>query len=316
MVALAHGNEAFGSIRMPASECGLVGLKPSRGRISLGPDVGDGAGLIIEGVVSRSVRDTAGVLDTIAGNMPGDPHVAPPQRRPFTLEIDAEPGQLRIGVMKRSPLGGAPLHADCVAAVDSTARLLRSLGHEIGESHPAALDEPEFSARLMELLACLAASALNQLGAMVGRKLTQQDVELWTWGLASPGFTVPAPQFLALVQWLQLWSRRVAGWWSDGFDLLLTPTIAEPPVPLGTLIAPPETPSRGLTRMLNLVQFAPPYNVTGQPAISLPLYWNDGGLPIGTQLEAAFGREDLLLQVAAQLEKARPWKDRRPPVSD
>jgi amidase len=315
MVALAHANDAAGSIRMPASECGLVGLKPSRGRVSLGPDVGDGAGLLIEGVVSRSVRDTAGVLDAIAGNMPGDPHVPPPQRRPFTLEVGVEPGQLRIGVMKRAPLGGAPLHADCVAAVDSTARLLQSLGHAIDESHPAALDEPEFSARFLELLACLVAGALNQFGAMVGRKLTQQDVEFWTWSLASPGFTVPAPQFLASVQSLQLWSRRVAGWWSDGFDLLLTPTIAEPPVPLGTLVAPRESPSRGLTRMLDLMQFTPPYNVTGQPAISLPLYWNDAGLPIGTQLVAAFGREDLLLQVAAQLEQARPWKDRRPPVS-
>ena len=189
------------------------------------------------------------------------------------------------------------------------------LAHAIDESHPPALDEPEFIARLMEFFACHVATGLNRFGDMLGRKLTQQDVELWTWSLASSGFAVPAPQYLATLQWLQLWSRRVAGWWSEGFDLLLTPTIAEPPVPLGTLVAAPENPSKGLHRMLDLMQFTPPYNVTGQPAISLPLYWNSAGLPIGSQLVAAYGLEDLLLQVAAQLERARPWRDRGPPVS-
>src|ERR1700751_4309664 len=144
MVAVAHANDGGGSIRIPASECGLVGLKPSRGRVSLGPDVGDAwHGLAIEHVVTRSVRDSAAVLDAIAGNMPGDPYSAPPQRRPFVQEIGTRRGRLRIGVMKRSPKGGSPLHPDCAAAVEEVAKLLQSLGHSVQESHPAALDEHE-----------------------------------------------------------------------------------------------------------------------------------------------------------------------------
>jgi amidase len=315
MVAVAHANDAGGSIRIPASECGVVGLKPSRGRVSLGPDMGDGMhGLVIEGVVSLSVRDTAGVLDAIAGHMPGDAFAAPPQRRPFIEEVNAEPGRLRIGLMKRTPKSGAALHPDCVAAVEDAGRLLQSLGHDVEESHPAALDESEFPARITEVFACHTAMILDQLGNLLGHKLTREDVELWTWTLASGGFARSAAQYLAAMQWLHLWSGRIAGWWSGGFDLLLSPTIAQPPVALGTLVAPLENPSQGWQRLMDLVQFTPPYNVTGQPAVSLPLSWNSAGLPIGCQLVAAFGREDLLLQVAAQLERARPWKERRPPV--
>jgi amidase len=315
MVAVAHANDGGGSIRIPASECGLVGLKPSRGRVSWGPDMGDAwHGLAIEGVVTRSVRDVAAVLDAIAGNMPGDPYAAPPQRRPFAKEVSAKVGRMRVGVMKRTPLGGGELHPDCVAAVEDAARLIESLGHAVEESHPAALDEPDVSRCFNDVVCGHAVFALEQIGALLGRRLNAEDVELWTWSVAERGFSMPVGQYLAAIQWLQVWSRRVAQWWSDGFDLLLTPTIAAPPPPLGTLVAKPEDPAAGWARLMALIQFTPQYNATGQPAISLPLSWNAQGLPIGIQLVAGFGREDLLIQVAAQLEQARPWKDRRPPI--
>jgi amidase len=315
MVAVAHANDGGGSIRIPASECGLVGLKPSRGRVSLGPDIGDAwHGLAIEGVVTRSVRDAAGVLDAIAGNMPGDPYSAPPQNRPFLKEVGANPERLRIGLMNSTPKGGAPLHPDCQAAVEDVGRLLESLGHTVEHSHPAALDDSELIRCFDDVVCCHAVLSLSQLGNIVGRKLNPEDVELWTWSVAERGFTMPAARYLEAVQWIQGWSRRMAQWWADGFDLLLTPTIAAPPPLLGTLVAPPDDPRAGWRRVMDLIQFTPAYNGTGQPAISLPLYWNSHGLPIGTQLVAAFGREDLLLQIASQLEEARPWKDRRPPI--
>jgi amidase len=316
MVPVAHANDGGGSIRIPASECGLVGLKPSRGRVSLGPFIGDAwHGLAIEGVVCRSVRDAAGVLDAIAGAMPGDPYAAPAQERPFAQEVGAEPGKLRIGMMKRTPAGSAPLHSDCVAAVESTGRLLESLGHRVEESHPAALDETDFAGFFTDVIASHTVATLDLIGTMIGRKLTAEDVELWTWQMASRGFGLTAAQYLAAVNWLQVWSRRVADWWADGFDLLLTPTIAEPPVPLGTFVANPENPQKGFSRLMNTIPFTPPYNVTGQPAISLPLTWNGQGLPIGSQLVGAFGREDLLIRIAGQLEQAQPWKDRKPAIS-
>jgi amidase len=316
MVAIGHANDGGGSIRIPASECGLVGLKPSRGRVSWGPDVGElWAGLAIEGVVSRSVRDAASVLDTIAGNMPGDPYSAPPQRRPYAAEVGAAPGKLRIGLMRRTPQGNTPLHPDCVAAVEETARLLQSLGHTVEEAHPAALDESDFNRLFADVVAVHTVATLDQLGTLFKRKLTAEDVEPWTWNFVTRGLGISATQYLGAVQLLQAWSRRVAGWWSEGFDLLLTPTIAEPPVPLGTLVAVPGDSRAGLARLMNLIPFTPAYNVTGQPAISLPLFWSAAGLPIGSQLVAALGREDLLIQVAAQLEAARPWRARVPPFS-
>ena len=315
MVAVAHANDGGGSIRIPASECGLVGLKPSRGRVSLGPDMGDSwHGLAIEGVITRSVRDAAGVLDAISGNMPGDPYAAPAQSRPFAEEVGANPGRLRVGVMKRAPLGGSQLHPDCIAAVEDAAGLIRSLGHMVEESHPAALDEEQITDSFNDVVCGHGVLALEQIGALIGRKLTAEDVELWTWTAVERGFSMPVGRYLAAISWLQVWSRRVAQWWSGGFDLLLTPTIAAPPPPLGTLVASREDPRAGWTRLTNLLQFTPQYNATGQPAISLPLYWNAQGLPVGVQLVSAFGREDLLIRIAAQLEQAQSWGDRRPPI--
>jgi amidase len=317
MVAVAHANDGGGSIRIPASECGLVGLKPSRGRISLGPDTGDAwHGFVTEHVVTRSVRDTAAVLDQTAGYMPGDPYAAPAQRGPFFRDAIAPPEQrLRIGLMRRTPRGANELHPDCLAAVDDAASVLRSLGHSVEESHPAALDE---SLSVMEPFVAVVsghtAMILDQLGAVVGRKITAEDVEPWTWFLAEQGFGLSASNYLAAIQVLQILSRQFMQWWADGFDLLLIPTLASPPPLLGDLVITRDGLAEGMRRLLDLSPYCAFFNITGQPAISLPLFWNSSNLPIGVQLVADFGREDLLIRVAAQLEQARPWNDRRPPV--
>jgi amidase len=158
-------------------------------------------------------------------------------------------------------------------------------------------------------------ATFDLIGQLFGRAITKGDVELWTWAFAERGRPLSAAQYLTSINWLQVWARRVAQWWTDGFDLLLTPILAEPPPPLGTLVSRAENPAQGWERLQALMQFTPQYNITGQPAISLPLFWNAAGLPIGTQLVAPLGREDALLQMAAQLEQARPWKDRLPPIS-
>jgi amidase len=315
LVPVGHANDGGGSIRVPASECGLVGLKPSRGRVSLGPDFGEmWQGFAIEGVVTRSVRDTAGILDAIAGNMPGDPYAAPPQQRPFVQEVGAHPGKLRIGFMSRAPQGNAPLHADCGDAVVATAHTLAALGHIVEESHPTALDEVEFLRHFASVVTAHAAVALEDIGRLLGRTVTQNDVEPWTWANAERGRKCSASQYLAALNWLQAWARRVAQWWASGFDLLLTPTMGTPPPLLGELVATTETVRVVAKRVYGLMQFTPQYNITGQPAISLPLHWNAAGLPIGIQLVSAFGREDQLIQISAQLEQARPWKDKWPEV--
>lgn len=315
MVPVAHANDGGGSIRIPASECGLVGLKPSRGRVSLGPDFGDLlGGLVCEHVVSRSVRDSAGILDCIAGPMPGDPCVAPAPSGPFATEVGRDPGRLRVGILMADPTGAATVHPDCVEAAERTGRLLESLGHEVVVDHPRALEEPEFVAHFITMWSVGNAFVLDYWARRTGASLDQDDVETLTWALAEMGRSVTGPAYLAALEWLQSCTRRVAQWWESGFDLLLTPTLAEPPPLLGQFESAPDNPLAGLFRAAALVPFTPEFNVTGQPAISLPLHWSSDGLPIGVQLVAAYGREDLLIRISAQLEQASPWADRRPPV--
>jgi amidase len=315
MVPVAHGNDGGGSIRIPASACGLVGLKPSHGRTSLGPDAGDTwNGAVAEHVLARSVRDTAAILDAVAGPMPGDPCVAPPPQRPFRQEADAPPGRLRIGLLSHAPAQTAVVHPDCIAAADDAARLLASLGHHVEPAYPAALDDAEFSIHFGAVVTSWTARDLDFWSAQTGHTIGPADVEPHTWELAHLGRSVSAAQYIAATVWLQGFTRRVAAWWADGFDLLLTPTMAEPPPILGELTATPDDPLRGFLRSIPLAAFTAAFNVTGQPALSVPLYWNTAGVPIGAHLVAAYGREDLLIRVGAQLEQARPWSHRRPPV--
>src|SRR2546426_844214 len=314
LVPAAHANDGGGSIRIPASECGLVGLKPSRGRISCGPGLGEFlGGLAIEGVLTRSVRDTAAILDAIAGPMPGDPHTAPPPARPFAAEVGAAVGKLRVGLLTRPPGGQFASHPDTVAAAEGAARLLTSLGHTVEVSHPEALDDLESARHFTTMYATGMTHLLDVLGHIVGRTLGPEDVDPLNWGLAEMG-RCSAEEYLATREWIARYTRRVASWWAGGFDLLLTPTLTAPPPPLGSFVPDARDPVTVGIRASQLAAFTSPFNLTGQPAISLPLHWGTDGLPIGVQLVAAYGREELLIRVAAQREAARPLADRRPPI--
>jgi amidase len=327
-VPAAHANDGGGSIRIPASACGLVGLKPSRGRASLGPDASFPALVVCEHVVCRTVRDSAALLDVIAGPMPGDPYVAPPPARPYREEVGADPGRLRIGLMTAAPGGLAVVQPDCVAAAENAAVTLEALGHHVEVSHPAALDLSDWSPHFMSHWSAGVALGLDGWSARTGAVIGPDDVEPLTWALAELARALPTPALLRAIDWLLRTTRLVAEWWDPpegsgaspaspnrGFDLLLTPTLAEPPVPLGTFDPAPSNPMAGFMRAAGFTPFTPPFNVTGQPAISLPLAQTADGLPVGVQLVAAYGREDVLLQVSAQLEEAVPWANRRPPIT-
>jgi len=315
MVAMGHAGDGGGSIRIPASECGLVGLKPSRGRHSLGPEMGESwGGLVARLAVTRTVRDTAALLDAVQGPMPGDPYTAPPPLRPYVDELGADPGSLRIGWRLEAPSLTGDTHPDVIAAVEGAAALLESSGHRLEASSPDALDDPEFTGAFINAYNSWVARDLDRMGDAVGTPVTADDVEPGTWFLAEAGRLVSAAEYLKAIEYLHAFTRRVAAWWDSGYDLLLTATIPEPPPLLGSFTSTDENPLNGLFRSAEIVPFTAPFNTTGQPAISLPLHWNADGLPIGIQLVAAYGREDLLIRVAAQLEQAAPWSDRRPPI--
>jgi amidase len=314
LVAAAHGSDGGGSIRVPASHCGLVGLKPTRGRCSFGPGLGERwAGFSVEGVLTRSVRDTAALLDVLSGPMPGDPYAAPPPARPFAAEVAADPGRLRIGVMRSAPRDLAT-HPDCVAAATGAARLLASAGHALEESSPQALQDPDLLKNFLVVVGSSIARALDAWGQKVGQPIVEGDLEAPTWNVAELGRTYTAAHYIGAIEFNHAISRRIASWWEGGFDLLLTPTCAAPPPPLGHFVPDPDNPLASAARVLSFSTFTAPFNITGQPGISLPLHWNDQGLPVGVQLVAAYGREDLLIRVAAQLERAQPWADRLPPL--
>jgi amidase len=314
MVPLAHANDGGGSIRIPASCCGLVGLKPTRARVSVAPNYGDMmGGLVAEHVVTRSVRDSAAVLDAVAGPVPGDPYWAPPLRGDsFLAAVGAAKRPLRVAVMTASPTG-SEVHPDCVAATEQAAALCESLGHAV-EPSTLSVDGDLFTEHFINMWAGANAWAIIDWEARVGRTATEEDVEPLTWALVALGRSVDAGRYLRSIQELQKLSRRIAQYFEE-VDVLITPTMAEPPAPLGTFDSPPDNPLHGLFRAATYVPFTPPFNVTGQPGISLPLHWNGEGLPIGVQFVGRFGDEETLLSLAGQLEDAQPWAGRRPPVS-
>jgi len=312
MVAVAHANDGGGSIRIPASECGLVGLKPTRGRVSQGPLVSEGwAGGTIDGSVARSVRDAAGVLDAISQRMPGEPYYAPPLPRPLNEEVGADPGRLRVGVLDRPGVEGYLDHPECRAAVAGAARLLESLGHHVEESAPAPMLEREFVQHFTTIIAADSEASFLAFEMLLGRPIRDDEIEPRNLAYRQAGRTLGVVPYLQSRFWIGMWARRMAEWWI-GHDLLVTPTVGAPPPELGWFTA--GGPEQEGPRIVRFIPYTAQFNMTGQPAVSLPLHWTPDGLPVGVQLVAGYGREDLLVRVASQLERAAPWSDRRPAV--
>jgi amidase len=309
IVPIAHGTDGGGSIRMPASACGVVGLKPTRGRISAGPDHGESwAGCSTHGMLTRSVRDAALALDILAGPMPGDPYHAPPPPRAFAEEVGAAPGTLRIGLLPSLP--NLEVHRDCIEGVESAGRLLETLGHQVELSHPKAYEALEWLGDYATMIAVSTAASLDAWSQRIGRAWSEADLEPPTWEAAEQGRATSGLEYAAAIARLHAFSRRMATWWDEGFDLLVTPTLATPPPRLGYLT----DPEAARIRLIQTMPFTAQFNVTGQPAMSLPLHWSSEGMPIGIQFVARYAGEGLLLRLAAQLEEAAPWRDRRPAV--
>lgn len=311
MVPIAHANDGAGSIRLPAAWCGLVGLKPSRGRIALEPTwIGRS---FVGFAVTRSVRDAAVLLDAVHGNEAGDLFVLAPPTRPYRLEVGADPGRLRIGVLTH--MRDLTIHPECRDAVAATAKTLESLGHVVEEAFPEALFDEERALRMLAFGPLEYRMCLRTLARLLGRAVEPDDVESFLWTLAGLDWPpVTAEDYLDAAEWRQGWATRVASWWAGGFDLLVTPTVCEPPALLSELAADSSGPWELLERLGPHMAFTEPFNVTGQPAISLPLHETAQGLPLGVQVVAELGREDLLLRIASQLEQALPWRERRPRV--
>jgi len=307
MVPMAHANDGGGSIRIPASCCGLFGLKPTRGRNPLGPDFGDVlSGLVAEHAVTRTVRDSAALLDATSGPDIGDPYWAPPNARPFAKEVGEDPGKLKIALIKQG-YDGQEIHPDCVQAVEETAHLCADLGHNVEEASPI-IDREQTTRAFTVIWSAGTASTLKALGA------SREQVEPLSWALYEMGCGFDAPDYLHALQTVQKISRDIARFQIE-YDVLLTPTLGEPPVPLGTFNSTDENPLDGFARSAVFVPFTPICNISGQPAMSVPLFWNSEGLPVGSHFIGRFGEEATLFRLAAQLEEARPWIDKKPPVS-
>jgi amidase len=309
---MAHANDGGGSIRIPASCCGLFGLKPTRGRNSLAPHYGDMfSGLVAEHAVTRSVRDSAALLDATGGPAPGDPYGPTPPARPFLAEVGANPGRLRIAASAAAP-NGAPVHPDCVEVVRDAAALCAGLGHEVVEAAPA-FDQEALAGGFITLWSTGCAWTIDDWARRTGRTPRPEDFESTTWILAEMGRRRGGAEYLLALQDLQRVSREVARFF-ERHDIWLTPTCAEPPLPLGSFESTADDPLQALRRSAAFVPFTPVANVTGQPAMSVPLRWTADGLPVGAHFVGRFGDEATLFRLAAQLEAARPWADRRPPV--
>ena len=311
MVAVAHANDGGGSTRLPAAVCGLVGLKPTRGRNPLGPDYGDpgAAGLLSEHVVTRTVLDNALMLDVSAGADAGAPYYPPPPLRAFAAEVGVDPGRLRIA-FSTQPITHTPVHADCQQAVRDIAALCDNLGHHVEEAKPE-VDGEHFHDFFTTIWLAMVAWMIRDWSVRLGRTPTPADFEQHTWKMYEIDSEVRPSDFLKAVHDMQRFAREVAPFFST-YDVWLTPTAPQPPVPLGYFDFDRKAPHQATERMQRFPRFTAIANVTGQPAMSLPLCWNAAGLPIGIQIMGRYADEATLFRLAAQLEAARPWTARRP----
>ncbi len=312
VIPAAHATDGGGSIRIPASCCGLVGLKPTRARTPLGPDVGEGwGGMSIGHVVSRTVRDSAAFLDATHGPAVGDPYHAPAFSGSFLAQCSEAPRRLRIA-FDTTPLTGVTTHPDCIEAARRAAVLCESLGHSVEEASPQ-FDRLTFRLATGVVVSANVANSVDARLAALGRKLTDDDIETNTRATVEYGRSIAAPRYAAAMQTIHQAGRAVARF-HQSYDVMLTPTLVAPPVSIGWLDTMNLDVNTFGDRFSRFWGFTNLQNATGQPAISLPLHWNAGGLPIGVQFAGAFGDDLLLLQLASQLERAQPWFDKRPNV--
>ncbi|PWC84621.1 amidase [Azospirillum sp. TSH100] len=313
VVPFAHGNDGGGSLRVPASCCGVFGLKPTRGRVPIGPLVGEGwAGMGINHAVTLSVRDSAALLDASAGAAPGDPYAAPAQDGRFLDAVSRPPKSLRIGLVRS--LAPWPTHPDCLAAIDHTVRLCESLGHRV-EGTELPVSAPEFYDTVFTIIGAQTRSLLTMIGAMSGHPADESLLEARTRILLRAKGDVSGAAYAAAVDWIHALGRRMAALFTD-FDLLLTPTLAKPPVAIGALdMEEAQTLDDLIDLFHSFSPFTALFNATGQPAMSVPLHWTADGLPVGSHFAAPFGEEKLLFSLAGQLESAQPWSGRVPPVN-
>jgi len=332
LVPLASGGDGGGSIRIPASCCGVFGLKPTRGRNPTGPDAGEiWRGFVVEHVLTRTVRDSAAMLDATAGADIGAPYPAPPPARPFLDEVTAGHSKLRIAFTSR-PFLGQNVHDDCVQGLLSTVSLLRQLGHELIEDAPRIDAEP-FAVAFLTVVAAECRADIEWAAGLAKHRPSLRDFEAATYALGLLGQALSASDYANASRQLQVAAREI-GRFSERYDVLLTPTLAQPPVLIGAL--QPSGSERLLLKLIgtlnagwllkspkllkplaaktfDYIPYTPIFNVTGQPAMSVPLHWNAAGLPIGMHFVGRFGDEATLFRLAGQLERARPWFDRAPP---
>lgn len=328
---IATASDGGGSIRIPASCCGLFGLKPSRGRISMGPVYGEGwSGAVSEGCVSRSVRDSAHFLDLVSGPMPGDPFVIAPPSKNYADEVQQTPPKLKIGYSASNPLG-KDSHPDIIKAIEHSVKLLESLGHSV-EEVPLPYHKTDLTEIFIMMSFGEGAATVEAFEEHTGRKPKMSDMEPSTWALNLLGQLYKAKDY---VRQRRKWDEicRRMGAFHTKYDLLLTPTVSMPPFPTGSL-QPTQSERRlikiidmlGLKSLLKIrvdelaekifdfIPHTPISNMTGQPSASVPLYWTDYNLPVGSMFTAAFGREDLLFQLSGQLERAQPWFNKVPAI--
>jgi amidase len=330
MVPFATGGDGGGSIRIPSSACALFGLKPTRGRTPTGPVIGESwNGFDIDHVLTRSVRDSAAMLDATKGSDVGAPYIIP-DAGPFLKEVEKKPGTLRIAFSTK-PMLGKNVHPDCVKGVEETVALLKQLGHEVVEDAPAINGE-EFSYRFLTVLSGQIRADIEEAAEMAGKKISLGDFDIETFASGMFGQALKASDYARAMRYLQMVSRDI-GRFFERYDVLLTPVLSEPPVKIGALKPSASEQAQikliaqaGATwllkaldlirpiaaKMYEYIPWTPVFNVTGQPAMSVPLHWNDEGLPIGMHFIGKWGDEATLFRLAGQLEKEKPWFDKAP----
>jgi amidase len=311
-VPMANGNDGGGSIRIPASCCGVFGLKPTRARTPLGPQWLEilGGLLVVEHALTRSVRDSAALLDATCGAVPAYPFWLPAPERPFVQEVGTSPGKLRIAYTTKT-ISGIPVHGDCIAAVQEAAKLCADLGHELVEASPVI--EDKLMREIGHYWSLAPATVIEYWRNRLGKEPKPEHFEPMTWTMYEWARKQDVLFLYRALEAIQRISEKVAAFFRN-YDVFLTPTLAEPPVPLGTFDPTPEKPLQGFIRSASFAPFTAVFNATGQPAMSVPLFWSQENLPIGTQFVARYGEEAILFRLAAQLETARPWSGKRPQV--